>query len=257
MITLWQNETGPESAPTLVRPLNHLLDVTERGLAVEATRVCSVVGCGSALTAHNRNGRCDDHRTCIGPQCARPLGERNTTDLCAAHRARLLRTGRLGDEPVRPYGAAVEAAGERRCVTCGETKRLSGFYRRGQWYRSSCIECIATQSAQWCVDNPERKRAMQRMAALLRKYKITPERFEAMRAAQDNACPICGGPLPEIPCVDHDHSCCPGETSCGRCVRELLCRSCNTLLGMAQDDVTTLVAAAAYLIRHAPQEVPR
>jgi hypothetical protein len=45
---------------------------------------------------------------------------------------------------------------------------------------------------------------------------------------------MCRGPFAEgSPIfVDHDHACCPGErTSCGKCVRGLLCLSCNTALG--------------------------
>jgi hypothetical protein len=36
--------------------------------------------------------------------------------------------------------------------------------------------------------------------------------------------------------VDHDHSCCPAlSTSCGKCVRGLLCFGCNTLVGRVEE----------------------
>lgn len=47
--------------------------------------------------------------------------------------------------------------------------------------------------------------------------------------------------------VDHDHSCCPGPKSCGKCVRGLLCHSCNVTLGMMQDKRERLLALVAYL----------
>lgn len=31
--------------------------------------------------------------------------------------------------------------------------------------------------------------------------------------------------------VDHDHRCCPGPRSCGKCTRALICRNCNLAIG--------------------------
>lgn len=84
-------------------------------------------------------------------------------------------------------------------------------------------------------------------------YHITPAQYDEMAAAQDYACAVCGG-ISVGPggawrdlCIDHDHTCCPGSKSCGKCVRGLLCDTCNLLLGQANDDLGILTAAANYL----------
>lgn len=58
VIAVWENETTPGSAPTLTEGLTHLLDYTERGLAMKATRICSIDGCDAALLAR---GYCRKH----------------------------------------------------------------------------------------------------------------------------------------------------------------------------------------------------
>lgn len=50
--------------------------------------------------------------------------------------------------------------------------------------------------------------------------------------------------------IDHDHLCCPGQRSCGKCVRGFLCRPCNVGLGMFGEDPARLRAAAGYIERH-------
>lgn len=48
---------------------------------------------------------------------------------------------------------------------------------------------------------------------------------------QDGLC-LCGDPIDvDKAHVDHDHACCHGNHSCGRCVRGVLHRGCNTALG--------------------------
>ncbi len=62
------------------------------------------------------------------------------------------------------------------------------------------------------------------------------ERAELL-AFQGGKCPICGRGLDQdargrwrLTAHDHDHACCPGPTSCGKCLRGLTCGWCNTEL---------------------------
>jgi len=92
---------------------------------------------------------------------------------------------------------------------------------------------------------------------LVRNYNISLTEYAQMFADQNGVCAICNQPeTAKLPgrktestesrvrdlSVDHDH-----ET--GK-VRELLCNSCNHLLGAAKDNPEILEAAAAYIRRH-------
>lgn len=85
-------------------------------------------------------------------------------------------------------------------------------------------------------------------------YKLTQQDFEAILAAQDGGCAICGSPEPGGRwaqwSVDHDHACCSGIKSCGECVRGILCYMCNQGLGSFKDSVVSLRRAADYLDVH-------
>ncbi|MFI7027008.1 endonuclease domain-containing protein [Micromonospora sp. NPDC049900] len=69
----------------------------------------------------------------------------------------------------------------------------------------------------------------------LARYRLTPDRYRALRAAQDGICAICGHGTHDKPLViDHDHICCAAvnkQRTCGMCVRGLLCSGCNGWLG--------------------------
>lgn len=79
---------------------------------------------------------------------------------------------------------------------------------------------------------------------------------ENLYMTQNGLCPICNKQL-ENPAleetvrfsmsIDHDHACCPGDTTCGNCIRGLLCRDCNLMIGHAKDNLDTLKKAVEYL----------
>jgi len=105
----------------------------------------------------------------------------------------------------------------------------------------------------------KRSRLKARAAYLLRTYNITLETYLAMLAAQGGTCAWPGCPASgkaRFLAVDHDHACCPGPTSCGKCVRGLLCFVHNRAIGQAGDDPTVFEGVAAYLRRsgHLTQE---
>ena len=81
----------------------------------------------------------------------------------------------------------------------------------------------------------------------VRKYGIQPEDYINLLKEQDYKCKTCGRTTEKRLCIDHDHSCCAGEKSCGKCIRGLLCFDCNVALGMIKDDLGTLTRMIKYL----------
>lgn len=92
-----------------------------------------------------------------------------------------------------------------------------------------------------------------RLARVTSTYSLTPEVYEALYRAQNGACYICRRPgISKQLAVDHDHSCCPGPKSCGRCVRGLLCSPCNRYLGYIRDNWLAGVRLRDYLYINRP-----
>jgi hypothetical protein len=76
-------------------------------------------------------------------------------------------------------------------------------------------------------------------------YSLPSKEQAELWAFQGEKCP-CGRQPTRMPDTDHDHACCPGPRSCGKCVRGMTCRACNReVLGRYNAD--QLRALAAYL----------
>lgn len=93
----------------------------------------------------------------------------------------------------------------------------------------------------------------ERLYKLRNKYGLTVEQLDELLESQDGKCAICGVSGPDAArwnnlVVDHDHTCCPGKKTCGKCVRGLLCSNCNCAIGLLGDNPETLMSAVAYLL---------
>jgi hypothetical protein len=102
----------------------------------------------------------------------------------------------------------------------------------------------------YCEKNKEKLRANGRQY----EYSITPEEYEQKKQEQDGKCAICRQEA-ELLVVDHSHSCCEPRRSrakyktCGKCNRGLLCRSCNTAIGLLKESEEIFLNAIQYLKR--------
>lgn len=159
----------------------------------------------------------------------------------------------------------------KTCRECQAPKPLVDFpIRRDQrdghhWW---CLDCKRAKEREYGkryrMAHPDAKRRNARRyarkedvrsrygeAALLNKYGLTREAFDAKLAAQGGKCPFCpdGADDPSSWHVDHDHTCCPGANTCGGCLRDVLCHRHNMALGMWHDDPAKLRAAADYIER--------
>jgi hypothetical protein len=175
--------------------------------------------------------------------------------------------------------------GEKKCTKCNEFKDVSNFHKwsKGQdGLKLQCKPCVKEYDL--AEDDPKRifprkhKENLQHCRKCneyldkkdfwsnntycrdctgllghisnLKKYGMSRDSYVDLELKQNGVCAICKNPEMNKKrrlSIDHDHSCCPGANSCGKCIRGLLCSNCNTFLGNAKDDVKILKAAIEYL----------
>lgn len=110
-------------------------------------------------------------------------------------------------------------------------------------------------SIKWRRNNLEKARIIERDS----RYGLKPGQYEAMLIEQDNKCAACkceftGESPSRRPAFDHNHACCAKPTkpkgSCGKCLRGLICPTCNSVLGYVKDSIPRLEALISYLKKY-------
>ncbi len=119
--------------------------------------------------------------------------------------------------------------------------------KRKEYYQKSKI----TKPEQWRQyqqksywKNPKLHRERSRAAKLLKQYGMTEEQHNFLLSSQGGKCPLCLCEITNLNiATDHDHT--TGK------VRAILCKNCNSGLGLFYENTTVLERAIQYLKFHA------
>jgi hypothetical protein len=132
------------------------------------------------------------------------------------------------------------------------TKVLSNGFRRCR----SCVKHWNKQADALRKRGPRHNKHGKRQH-LRYLYTLSQEQYDALAAEQNHKCKACGVNV-DITSnnnlqVDHDHSCCNGPKSCGKCIRGLLCATCNKILGFCKDSTEHLKQLIVYVENYKTQ----
>jgi hypothetical protein len=151
----------------------------------------------------------------------------------------------------------------KTCTKCGLEKSQDNFSLtgKGELRRGDCNGCRSIYHQEY--RNREGFKNKARATARKHRYSITEAQYLELFDSQEGVCAICKQPETGVNkdgtrknlSVDHDHRCCPSEkSSCGQCIRGLLCSGCNRGIGYLKDNIDILLSALSYLQQNSVAE---
>jgi len=156
----------------------------------------------------------------------------------------------------------------KKCRVCGVEKPIEDFpflKENKDGRRGTCRLCFDAKAREnypniaekqtaklkrWREEDPERFKGYTMRA----RFGISLEERAVLFEKQGFACAGCGAKEDDgkhgFWMLDHDHNCCPARTTCGKCIRGILCRGCNFAIGSAKDSPEVLRNLATYVENH-------
>lgn len=153
------------------------------------------------------------------------------------------------------------APGMKYCGSCKQLLPVDQFYKQSNsrdGLHAHCAACSSAKARRYYEDHRESQKekarernkhhevkASKRNRNLKVNYGITADEYQALFEVQGGCCAICGvhqSSLKYKLYVDHNHK--NGE------VRGLLCKHCNSAIGLMNDDPQRLTEAIRYLEKY-------
>ena len=146
----------------------------------------------------------------------------------------------------------------RICSRCKENLSLDAFQERASGYLfKQCRKCRLEvrherykdypesklkdqqRAKKWYEENKEKVAQKRKERATLRpengkwhnikySHNLNKEEYLKILERQNGLCAICRQDKKLY--IDHDHKCCYGDRTCGKCVRGLICQKCNMMM---------------------------
>jgi hypothetical protein len=144
----------------------------------------------------------------------------------------------------------------KTCAKCRVAKPLDQFSKAKtkSGVRARCKPCSTEDYNEYIARvDPDEHAAKRRASKYKSRFKLTIAEVEAMFASVGERCESCGSHRDDtfngVLVLDHDHSCCPGERTCGKCIRGVMCTKCNIALGALGDNPVFAARLAEYARR--------
>jgi len=136
------------------------------------------------------------------------------------------------------------------CKKCNIEKPINNFGKNNRTkdrFANLCKACDSVRVSEWQKNNSIKyKESLKKRR--FKRHNTTEENCIKLYVLQNKSCSMCNVKFDlDSLNIDHDHSCCPGQYSCGSCIRGLLCSPCNLFLGMYEKNPKSLKGLIKYI----------